>query len=144
MASSQPDLLIQTVMNEATRLVYFLAGLDESAWSRDSACEGWVVGDVVAHLAGGAATWANSINHAVAGDSDPPEGQEFMAPGQRGSEGTAEAARSSHQQFGMQLMENFRTGYAGWPRYYPGSRPMTGTSPASTAVAPCRSRTSCP
>ena len=53
MASSQPDLLIQTVMNEATRLGDFLAGLDESAWSRDSACEGWVIGDVVAHLAGG-------------------------------------------------------------------------------------------
>lgn len=113
MASNQTDLLIQTVMNEATRLGDLLAGLDESAWSRDSACEGWVIGDVVAHLAGGAATWANSINQAVAGDSDPPEGQEFMAPGQRGSEGTAEAARSSHQQFGMQLMENFRTGYAG-------------------------------
>jgi len=113
MASNQTDLLIQTVMNEATPLGDFLAGLDESAWSRDSACEGWVIGDVVAHLAGGAATWANSINQAVAGDSDPPEGQEFMAPGQRESEGTAEAARSSHQQFGMQLMENFRTGYAG-------------------------------
>ena len=79
MASNQTDLLIQTVMNEATRLGDFLAGLDESAWSRDSACEGWVIGDVVAHLAGGAATWANSINQAVAGDSDPPEGQEFMA-----------------------------------------------------------------
>lgn len=113
MASSQTDLLILTVMNEATRLGDFLAGLDESAWSRDSACEGWVIGDVVAHLAGGAATWADSINRAVAGDADPPEGQEFMAPGQRGSEVTAEAARSSHQQLGMQLMENFRAGYAG-------------------------------
>ena len=47
MASSQTDLLIKTVMNEATRLGDFLAGLDESAWSRDSACEGWVIGDVV-------------------------------------------------------------------------------------------------
>ena len=53
MASNQTDLLNQTVMNEATRLGDFLAGLDESAWSRDSACEGWVIGDVVAHLAGG-------------------------------------------------------------------------------------------
>jgi uncharacterized protein (TIGR03083 family) len=113
MASIHTDLLIKTVMNEATRLGDYLAGLDASAWSRDSACDGWVIGDVVAHLAGGAATWANSINRAVAGDSDPPEGQEFMAPGDRGSETIGQAARSSHQQFGMQLMENFRTGYAG-------------------------------
>ena len=95
MSSNQTDLLIQTVMNEATRLGDFLAGLDESAWSRDSACDVWVIGDVVAHLAGGAATWANSINQVMAGYSGPSEGQEFMSPGQRGSEGTAEAARSS-------------------------------------------------
>ena len=37
MASNQTDLLIQTVMNEATPLGDLLAGLDESAWSRGSA-----------------------------------------------------------------------------------------------------------
>ena len=62
MTSNQTDLLIQMVMNEATRLGDFLAGLDKSAWSRDCACEGRVIGDMVAHLAGGAATWAYSIN----------------------------------------------------------------------------------
>ena len=80
MVSSQTDLLIQTVNNEANRLGGFLTGLDEQMWSRDSACEGWVIGDVVAHLAGGAATWANAITRAVSGDSGPPEGQDFMAP----------------------------------------------------------------
>ena len=113
MVSSQTDLLIQTVNNEATRLGDFLTGLDEQMWTRDSACESWVIGDVVAHLAGGAATWANSITRAVAGDSGPPEGQDFMAPGQLGSETIGQAARDSHQQVGMGLMENFRTGYAG-------------------------------
>ena len=97
MVSSHTDLLIQTVNNEATRLGDFLTGLDEQMWTRDSACESWVIGDVVAHLAGGAATWANSITRAVAGDSDPPEGQDFMAPGQLGSETIGQAARDSHQ-----------------------------------------------
>ena len=53
MVSSQTDLLIQTVNNEANRLGDFLTGLDQQMWSRYSACEGWVIGDVVAHLAGG-------------------------------------------------------------------------------------------
>ena len=113
MASSQTTVLVQTVNNEAARLGDFLAGLDERMWTRDSACEGWVIGDVVAHLAGGAATWANSITRAVAGDSSPPEGQDFLAPGQRGSETIGQTARSSRQQLGTGLMENFRTGYDG-------------------------------
>ena len=113
MVSSQMGLLIETVNNEAARLGDFLTGLDQQMWTRDSACESWVIGDVVAHLAGGATTWANSITRAVSGDSNPPEGQDFLAPGQRGSETIGQAARSSHQQLGIQLMENFRTGYAG-------------------------------
>ena len=113
MVSSQTDLLIQTVNNEATRLGDFLTGLDEQMWTRDSACESWVIGDVVAHLAAGAATWANSITRAVAGDSGPPEGQDFLGPGDRGSETIGQTARDSHQRVGMGLMENFRSGYAG-------------------------------
>ena len=85
MVSSQTDLLIQTVNNEATRLGDFLTGLDEQMWTRDSACQSWVIGDVVAHLAAGAATWANSITRAVAGDSGPPEGQDFLRLAARSS-----------------------------------------------------------
>ncbi len=110
MVSSQTDLLIQIVNNEATRLGDFLTGLDEQMWTRDSACESWVIGDVVAHLAAGAATWANSITRAVAGDSGPPEGQDFLGPGDRGSETIGQTARDSHQRVGMGLMENFRSG----------------------------------
>ena len=111
MATVQMSEVIQLVNSEATRLGDFLSGLDEREWSRDSACEGWVIGDVLAHLTGSATTWANSINRAVAGDAAPPEGQSFLASGVRGSETTAQAARASHQELGMQLLENFKTGY---------------------------------
>jgi len=36
---------------EAARLDRYLAGLDPTAWSRPSRCEGWSVRDVLAHLA---------------------------------------------------------------------------------------------
>jgi uncharacterized protein (TIGR03083 family) len=37
---------------EAARLDAFFEGLDPAAWDRPSACEGWSVRDVLAHLAG--------------------------------------------------------------------------------------------
>lgn len=111
MASSQMSDVLHIVTSEATRLGTFLSGLAEQDWTRQSACEGWVVGDVVAHLSIAAGTWANSITRAVADDSGPPQGQMFLAPGERGSETTAQAARSAFEQGGTKLLEGFASGY---------------------------------
>ena len=100
MATSQMSEVIQLVNSEAARLGDFLSGLDERAWSQPNACDGWVVGDVVAHLTAGAERWADSITRAAAGDASPPQGQSFLAAGERGSETTAQAARASHQRLG--------------------------------------------
>lgn len=45
--------VIDLVNSEAGRLGDFLAGLEQGQWSAPSACEGWVAGDVAAHLAQG-------------------------------------------------------------------------------------------
>ena len=111
MVTMQMNDVIGLVGSEAGRLGNFLSGISEQEWSRQSACEGWVIGDVAAHLSGGAGTWTNSITRAVAGDSSPPEGQVFLAAGERGSETTAQAARAAHQQAGLGLLEDFTTGY---------------------------------
>ena len=112
MAANQMDDVIRLVCSEAERLGEFLSGLNETDWAKASYCEGWVIGDVVGHLAGGAENWINSINRAVNGDSNPPEGQTFLAPGDRASNVTADSARSAYQQQGTQLLERFKTGYA--------------------------------
>ena len=111
MATDQMTEVIKLVNSEATRLGDFLSGLDDRAWSLDSACEGWVVGDVVAHLAIAAGTWSGSLTRAVAGDAGPPPGQSFLAPGVRGSETTAQAAISYHQQMGPKLLQEYTAGY---------------------------------
>ena len=111
MVTMQMNGVIGLVGSEAARLGNFLSGMSEQGWSRQSACDGWVIGDVVAHLSGGAGTWANSVTRAVAGDASPPEGQVFLAAGERGSETTAQAARAAHQRVGLGLLEDFTTGY---------------------------------
>ena len=103
--------IIDLVNFESDRLRQFLSGLDEQAWSLDSACEGWKVGDVVAHLSAGAESWANSITRAVAGDANPPPGQEFLGSGVRGSDSIAQAAISARQQMGSNLLDGYTTGY---------------------------------
>ncbi len=109
MATSETSNLVETVTGEAARLREFLSGLNAETWASDSTCEGWTIEDVVAHLAGSASGWARTITRAVAGDAGPPEGQSFLAPGERGSHPTGEAARASRQQSGAQLLELFTT-----------------------------------
>ncbi len=109
MATSETSNLVETVTGEAARLREFLSGLDAETWASDSTCEGWTIEDVVAHLAGSASGWSRTITRAVAGDAGPPEGQSFLAPGERGSHPTGEAGRASRQQSGTQLLDLFTT-----------------------------------
>ena len=111
MANDQMTRLIDLVNSEAKRLGEFLTGLDDQAWSQDSFCQGWKVGDVVAHLSIAAATWAGSVTRAVSGDAGPPAGQTFLAAGERGSGVIADAAIERFQQKGTGLLEEFTTGY---------------------------------
>ena len=104
--------MIDLVNLEADRLREFLSDLDEQGWSRDSACEGWKVEDVVGHLTAGAESWANSITRAVAGEANPPPGQEFLASGDRGSDVISQAAISARQQLGPNLLEGYSNGHS--------------------------------
>lgn len=112
MPGNNMNEVIRLVNAEADRLGEFLSGLDAGDWSKDSYCEGWVIGDVVGHLAGGADSWVNSIGRGVNGDSNPPEGQVFLTPGDRASDVTAQSARAAYRQQGTELLERFKTGYS--------------------------------
>jgi uncharacterized protein (TIGR03083 family) len=97
---------------EASQLWDFMARLGQDGWSRPSACAGWTVGDVLAHLTQGASAWSATITRAVAGDANPPAGEQMLRPGERGSEVTAQRAIAFRQ--GMNetaLLDAFRDGY---------------------------------
>jgi len=104
--------MIELISAEASHLQDFLAGLSPEEWSRPSACSGWTVGDVVAHVTQGARTWCEAITRARAGDFNPPPGQPPLRPGERGSAATAQRAIDFRQ--GMRedaLLHAFADGY---------------------------------
>lgn len=112
MQTTEMTEMIALISSEASQLRDFLAGLDSEAWSRPSACAGWTVGDVCAHLTQGARTWSGTITRAIAGDANPPAGEQMLRPGERGSEVTAQRAIALRQEMGTAaLPQAFAEGY---------------------------------
>ena len=111
MAANPMTTLIDLVNAEAGRLADYLSSMKTDSWSQDSACEGWKIGDVVAHLSIAASTWAGSLSRAAAGDSEPTQGQSYLGASVRGSEIIADAATAHFQEKGNQLLSEFIQGY---------------------------------
>ncbi len=104
--------VIELISAEASQLRDFLASLDIEAWCKPSACAGWTVGDVVAHLTQGARTWSEAITRASAGDFNPPPSQPPLRPGERGSAATAQRAIDFRQEMGeAALLQAFVSDY---------------------------------
>lgn len=76
-----PDI-IGLISAEASHLRDFMASLSTEEWPRPSACTGWTVGDVFAHVTQGARTWSASLTRAMAGDANPPAGEQPLRPGE--------------------------------------------------------------
>jgi uncharacterized protein (TIGR03083 family) len=112
MSARETTDVIGLISSEAAQLQDFMGGLDRDQWARPSACVGWAVGDVFAHLTQGARTWSESITRAVAGDANPPPGQRVLRAGERGSEVTAQGAIAFRQDMGAEgLLQAFVTRY---------------------------------
>jgi uncharacterized protein (TIGR03083 family) len=104
--------MIGLISAEAAQLRNFMVGLDRLVWSQPSACAGWTVGEVFAHVTQGARTWCESISRARAGDANPPLGQRTLRPGERGSEVTAQRATAYRQEMSeAALLQAFANGY---------------------------------
>jgi len=104
--------VVGLIRAEVSQLQDFMAGLDTAAWARPSACTGWTVGDVFAHVTQGARNWSASITRAMAGDANPPPGEQTLRPGERGSEATAQRAITFRQEMGEAgLLQAFADGY---------------------------------
>ena len=104
--------VVELIRAEASQLQDFVAGLRSEEWSRPSACAGWMVGDVFAHVTQGARTWSEAITRARAGDFAPPLGQPPLRPGERGSTATAQRAIDFRQEMGQAaLLQAFVNDY---------------------------------
>src|ERR1043166_1465970 len=100
---------IQLGQAAAEQLTQYLHTLSADAWHRPSACAGWEVGDVVAHLALGAEFYAGTIARGVQGDTAPPAGAPL--PGVREREPVSafntERVIAYRERLGDQLLATF-------------------------------------
>ena len=108
---------LKIIQSEAERLKQYLNTLPPEAWSKPSACDGWEVADIVAHLTFVAEFCADVISRGVRGDVSPPRG----FPGIDLPESStldayiAEEALTRRKRLGEQLLPTFR---ARWDQFH--------------------------
>ena len=101
---------VNLVRRLSRRLQEFLGGLTDQAWSRPSPCDLWEVGDVVAHLVGGAERQMGSMTRGRGGDAGPPPG--FVATDVATlSTGNAQRDVDMRRNLGSNLLDAFGRQY---------------------------------
>ena len=101
--------LVQLLRSETRRFQEYLGTLAATDWQRQSACERWQVGDVVAHLAGGADNYLANISRGAQGDFSAPAATQPPAPGGSAArlEANAQRAIGLKERLGDQLLSTF-------------------------------------
>ena len=95
--------------SESVRFQEYLKDLPEDAWGRQSACDEWLVADVVAHLVGNAEFYAGTVARGLQGESSPPEGRPAAGTGHPSISAAALAKSSiaAKERLGDQLLDTY-------------------------------------
>jgi uncharacterized protein (TIGR03083 family) len=91
---------------ESRSFQHYLTGLPAEAWDQQSACDQWLVKDVVAHLVGNAEFYATTVERGLQGQYDPPHGRPPAGTGHPslGAANTAAGAIANRERLGDQLL----------------------------------------
>jgi len=101
---------IALIQTEVERLAQYLASLPLDAWRQSSACPGWEVRDVVAHLVEVAQDYQRRIAGGVQGKIGPPP--ELAPPDMVSDSFIAQIAIAYRERLGETLLPTFRDQYA--------------------------------
>jgi uncharacterized protein (TIGR03083 family) len=101
---------VTLIQAEAERLAQYLVTVPPDAWRQPSACQGWEVRDVVAHLIQGAQFYVHTISRGVQGDMERPP--ELASPAISRAAFIAQNAIACRERLGEALLPTFRTRYA--------------------------------
>ena len=122
MEAHPPAECARVLQDEAKEIEGYLAGLRPEEWMKQSACYGWQVRDVAAHLAGGAEIHLGMIIRGLEGDASPGPG-----PARRDSDAasaaTAQRAVGLREQLGPGLLDTFAANYGRFGRVLQGLGP---------------------
>ena len=101
-----PENAAQQVLAESQQLYSYLTSLSQEALLSPSACEGWQVGDVIAHLVGSAHFYHDSVTRGLAGDSAAPEGRSLAGSqhGASAAERILKGTLTARERLGDQLL----------------------------------------
>ena len=99
-----PQQRVNVLQAEVEAFKTYLSSLPAEAWNQPSACEGWTVADVVAHLNG--QDFASRVTRGLGGDASPPEGAPPVEDHDedRFAENIYRRALSSRERLGSQLL----------------------------------------
>lgn len=97
---------VKLLRSESQSFQKYLGELPGDAWSKQSACDLWNVGDVVAHLVGNAEFYAATVERGLKGEFEPPDGRPAAGAGHPslGAAGTAEGAIAMRERLGDSLL----------------------------------------
>jgi uncharacterized protein (TIGR03083 family) len=128
-----PTDLVTIFHAEAECLAQYLDTLPPNAWTQPSACEGWAVRDVVAHLTWAIEFYADTIARGVQGDTamlpdrPPGDGPELVAfPAY-----IFERAIATRARLGEHLLARFCTSVAHLHHLLAGLGPQDGEKPCA-------------
>ena len=65
----------QLYKSESQAFQEYLKNLPNTDWNKQSACDEWLVSDVVAHLVGNSEFYSGTVSRGIRGESSPPEGR---------------------------------------------------------------------
>jgi uncharacterized protein (TIGR03083 family) len=101
---------VALIQAEAERLAQYVSTLPPDAWCQPSACQGWEVRDVVAHLVEVAQEYRHILARGVQGETGPPP--EVAPPGAISDASIAQSAIACRERLGETLLPTFRAQYA--------------------------------
>jgi len=95
-----------SLREQSQRFQRYLADLRADAWDQQSACDQWLVKDVVAHLVGNAEFYATTVERGLKGQYDPFQGRPPAGTGHPslGAATTAAGAVANRERLGDQLL----------------------------------------
>ena len=95
--------------SESEAFQEYLTALPPESWGRQSACDEWQVGDVVAHLVGNSEFYAGTVTRGLQGESSPPEGRPDAGTGHPSISAAALAKSSieAKERLGDKLLETY-------------------------------------
>ena len=99
----------QLYKNESESFQEYLINLPAEDWEKQSACDEWLVSDVVAHLVGNSEFYASTVTQGLEGKFSPPEGRPEAGTGHPSisADALAKSSIAARERLGDKLLETF-------------------------------------